>query len=241
MEILTVVARHDEAIFNNFFKNTMDKWNLKTINVADKEPPLKSIVEKYNIGVQAMKDNNLMTPNDVVIFAHEDVNVIDGVMIDKIKMLFESKPSVGVMGVVGINSTGPDAKKYGQFILGDQDSIGKGSQVVIGDIGFFDDALYVDDFFFVVRADIFFKGIAFEGTPDTYIMNFCMKCLESSYKIAVADILTVHASRRRAQPEYGEVMNNAVFALCDAFPKYSTPINSVDVYAKSTELISIEI
>jgi len=241
MEILSVVARHNESTYTNFYENTIKKWNIKTINVADQQPPIKTIVEKYNIGVNAMKENNLMTPNDIIIFAHEDVNVIDGVMIDKIKMLFESKPSVGVMGVVGITSTGPDAKKYGQFIVGDPKTIGKGNHVTIGSVGFFDDALYVDDFFFVARSEIFYKGISFEGTADTYIMDFCMKCLESSYKIAVADIMTVHASVRRTMPEYNDVTQAAVNELHAKYPKYPAPINSLDVYSQSTELISVEI
>lgn len=242
MEILSVVARHNDSVFANFYENTIKKWNIKTINVADKEPPMKTIVEKYNIGIKAMKDNNLMAPNDIIIFAHEDVNVIDGVLIDKLKMLFESKPSVGVMGVIGVDSMAADAKKRGQFIIGSQDEVGKGTHAVIGDVGFFDDALYVDDFFFVARAEIFFKGIEFEGTPDTYIMDFCIKCLENSYKIAVADIMTVHSSKRRADPSYNNTSTEALNFIANKYSsKYSFPISSKDVYSQSTELISVEI
>lgn len=242
MEILSVVARHNDSVFANFYENTIKKWNIKTINVADKEMPMKTVVEKYNIGIKAMKDNNLMSPNDVIIFAHEDVNVIDGVMIDKIKMLFESKPSIGVMGVIGMDSTATDAKKRGQFIIGSQDEIGKGTHAVIGDVGFFDDALYVDDFFFVARSEIFFNGIEFDGSPDTYMMDFCIKCLEHSYKIAVADIMTVHSSRRRLNPSYNATSLEAIEFIHNKYSsKYTAPISSKDVYSQSTELISVEI
>ena len=158
----------------------------------------KSIFEKYNKGVELCKDS------DVIVFMHDDVEIVDENTEKKLEMVFSSFPNIGIIGIIGtkvFNAAGGwwmcrrGVDTVGHIIQGYPD--GRFSHMV-DKIGFSKEMVSVDGCFFAVRASAFTSGkIKFDEDftgYHHYDCDICFQALEKGYDIAVADIAVKHAS-----------------------------------------------
>ncbi len=201
--IFMVVAKNDDKVYKKYIENSIRQLGITTVVSTDAVPGTpESIFVKYNSGIDLLVKDNLK-PNDAVIFAHEDVNILDVNAIDKIKMIMQEKVDVGMIGVIGTSElpetcawwhTSPD-KMRGHLI---QENNGEGGvHLIKGPIGYFDDAVVVDGLFFVIRGSLFLDGLRFDTSYrgfDFYDLDICFEVLSRNMKIAIADILVLHRS-----------------------------------------------
>lgn len=215
MEILCVVARtSSDDKFNALLAPSINKFKLKCVQIGDKPNEdgvvfSKSVVEKYHIGCEILKQQNIITDETIFVFVHEDVNLVDNLFIEKINYVFDERKDIGVVGVVGvekISETGwwlsPENNPVGHQVISTVDGVaGSGEYVKYGPVGFYDKVVAVDNSIFAVRGSVLKDGIDFDvdtlkSDVNMYAMDFCVNALQRGFKIAVADILTFHHSRR---------------------------------------------
>lgn len=156
-----------------------------------------SIHKKYNKAIDAINPN----ADDIVVFAHDDVIIIDELMKDKLELIFESD-DVGLVGIYGtteFNEGGGwwmcDRKVHGRghIIQGN----GNGTKGHMVDrIGYFDDVVTVDGCFFAMRGELL-NTIKFDENFNSYHFydsDISLQTIHAGYDVVVADILIEHLS-----------------------------------------------
>jgi hypothetical protein len=256
MEILFVCNKENDEIYNNFLVPSINRFKFKCLQIGDKENPentKKSLTEKYNIVCNIIKEKNLLTKNDVVIFCHEDVNILDNFFNEKIKMIFEQKPEVGIVGIVGteiVDTSGfwmeDDKFPRGHIVMGENvNDPGKGKHEVFGTIGYYDDIVNVDNCFFAVRYSLF-EQMSFDTNTlidDNYFYaaDICMQCLKLGFKIAVSDIMIFHNSDGIKSKEENEEYKKSKDLFFEKYNKFEYPISINNFEFDNSEILNIEI
>ena len=91
-----VVARYEKDNYDKFLGTTIGDFDIK--NVTNEEA--NSIYSKYNVGVRYWEQNGLKD-DDVVVFCHADVKLVDKDLEEKILYAFDQNQHLGVAGVIG--------------------------------------------------------------------------------------------------------------------------------------------
>ena len=93
-----VIARHDRKLFNKHIKKSLPKKRKNYI--IDDRKDLNSMSAKYNEARSQLIANDLKD-DDIVIFVHEDVELIDFDFENKVNFYFDKVKDCGVGGVYG--------------------------------------------------------------------------------------------------------------------------------------------
>jgi len=202
-----VVPRHNDQKFKAFTEPSMKKISGQLLQVFDQNKDVpENIFEKYNGGIELMMNNGL-ADDDIVIFMHEDIGIVDNLFRDKVEFLFSEKKDVAVLGIAGATEltdrggwwmTTPD-KMRGHLLQGkDGGGQGEGFHLQKGAIGYFDDLVCVDGCIMITQGKFLKEGLAFDDktydSNDFYDIDFCFRAIEMGYKVAVADMLIFHQS-----------------------------------------------
>ena len=257
MEILCVVARGDDQNFNTFLGPSLNKFKLKCVQVGDKPDEMgnigkKSTNEKYIIGCDVLKQQNLLNDDTVVVFIHEDSNIIDNLFVEKINFLFSERSDIGVVGAVGVESISndtfwmsPENRPLGHMVLGgDGKSIGKGDYRKFGPIGMFDKVVAIDNSIIIVRGSLIRDGLTFDGDTlksdsNMYGMDISIQALQKGFKVAVADILTFHNSKRNLTMNDEWVASKMLFN--EKYKDLTFPITVDSFEFDESEVVDVEI
>lgn len=198
-----VVPTKDKAIFDSHLAMSLKRVPAKVMCIGDEQENNKNTVqEKYFKACEIIKKENVASYDDLVVFCHEDVNILDMEFQQKIEYVFNQRSDIGILGVVGSKSIDKSNLKFdvGHFIQGNNSSPGAGSHVDVGSgVGFYDDVVAVDRSFFVVRASMILNGdVTFKDIPDYDVYPFVvsLQCLKAGFSVCVADILIYHKSQR---------------------------------------------
>lgn len=206
-EFKFIIPRHNDQKFQTFAEPSLKKINSVCLQVQDKDKDKpENIFRKYNAGIEALFQSGL-NDDDVIIFVHEDVAIMDNLFKEKIELLFIEKPDVAIVGIAGaieLTEQGgwwmntPNNMR-GHLIQGkDGGNIGEGFHLQKGPVGYFDDVVCVDGCMIITKGKFIKEGLRFDDLTyignDFYDIDFCFKAKEMGYKIAVADILIFHAS-----------------------------------------------
>lgn len=204
MDITYIVPRNDDSVFERCLLRYFKQKASRTIQISN-NPEIKSICHKYSKGIDICREKNLL--DGVIIFSHEDITILDNFFEDKIKYIFETNNSIGVVGVVGtelVSEKGwfleKENKPKGKIIQGVSDL----QLIKFGEVGFYDNVISVDNCIFAVRASLF-NQIDFDienllNDNHHYSTDICLQALKCSYKICVADILVQHESTEHFKP-----------------------------------------
>lgn len=199
-----IVAKHDDKIFNSYIFPSMKKINSQLIQLTD-DPgkPQDSIFIKYNIGIQGLT-NVGYKEDDILVFVHEDVKILDQYFAEKLEMIFKDRSDIGLIGVAGTDEytenggwwQSPQDKLHGHIFQ--EKNNGKIDHMVWNNIGYFDNVVTVDGCLFAIRGKLFKDGLRFDHQTynnfDFYDVDICLSVLEMGYKVSVADILIQHKS-----------------------------------------------
>lgn len=258
MEIIFIVARENEEIYNNLVAQSLNKLKHQCLQIGDKPNSegkiiKKSITEKYNISLSVLKDQKLATDDKIFIYCHEDVNILDNLFIEKVNMVFEEKPEIGILGVVGVENItehgwlyDKDNKPKGHLILKtDKGKFGQGNHKTIGNVGYYDNVIAIDNCIFAIRGTLIKDDIIqfdienFSKDRNMYAMDICMQCLKGGYKVAVADILVFHNSLRNMTVSDEWIESKKIFN--NKYKDLKFPININSFKIDKSEVMSIEI
>jgi hypothetical protein len=200
---------NDEDKFKTLAEPSLRKISngIQLLQVFDKDATInENIFKKYRGGIEAALNSGL-NDDDIVIFMHSDVSLVDSLFKEKIELLFSEKPDVGLVGVVGaieITEKGawwantPD-KLLGHILQGKEGGgVSEGYHLQKGPIGYFDNAVCVDGCIMMVRGKLIKEGLNFDNDTyngnDFYDLDISLTVLEMGYKVATADILVFHKS-----------------------------------------------
>lgn len=203
--IALIVARHNDQIFNDNLKKSIDKLSdkIKVFEVPNIEND--NMFKKYNRGIKHFRENQNFQDDDILVFVHEDAQLIDEYFTEKLEYIFQVRKDVGVVGFIGtqkfedkggwwlVNENDKDKLK-GRIIQG----YGNGKQSeLFKEVGYYEDIVSVDGFCFAttmkVAEELGFDENTYDGWH-FYDVDFCFSALQKGYKIAVVDILTFHES-----------------------------------------------
>jgi len=202
MDNVFITPRMDNDDFDSYLGASLQSIKTKCVNISDSNDStnIKSISQKYNVGVSIIKDKHLLTDSTIVIFSKPNVYIADPLFIDKITMIFNDKPNIGVVGVVGVKELHSGRDLYsndntplnGIVYTIDEDS-NKGEHIQYSVNGFYDDVVAVDDSIFAVRGSLLLNDdFSFDYDSDIgYGIELSIKAINYGYDVAVADILVV--------------------------------------------------
>jgi len=257
VDIKIVVARENDNTFNTFFVPSAKRFSIPTFQIGDKPDPngniiKKPIIEKYDMMVRMMNENDQINDNSIIVFIHEDVNVLDNHFIDKINTVFSEKPEIGVLGVKGVKQISKEGwwfdeknKPVGHIIEGiDGKNITEGKHTVYGTVGYIDDVTAVEGCLLAVRSSIFKSDVAFDTKTykydrDMYAMDLCVQALLKGYKVCVADILIYHHSNRVRS--MSDDWKNSKTLFNEKYKDLEFPIKPSNICIKSDEIMEVEI
>jgi len=202
-----IIPRINDTKFQMFAEPSMKKIGVQALQVfdKDKEKP-ENIFKKYNAGIEAAMKTELKD-DDIIVFIHEDLGIVDNLFKEKVELIFSEKPEVAIIGIAGAIEitdrggwwmTTPD-KMRGHLLQGKEGSgHGEGFHLQKGAIGYFDDLVCVDGCIMITKGKFIKEGLAFDDktfdSSDFYDLDFCFRAQEMGYKIVVADILVYHQS-----------------------------------------------
>jgi hypothetical protein len=199
--IYAAIAKNNDSVFSSYLVPFLDRYNIKACIASDEEGKRDSIFVKYNQCITALINEGLKN-DDIVLFVHEDVKLLDPNFVSKLELMFSEKKDVGLVGVVGVTELSencrwwdnkPDKLK-GHII---QENGQQAYHMVKGMVGYSDDLVAVDGLCFAVRADLLLGGLRFDDTFKGfhfYDLDICCQILSMGHKIAIADILVLHKS-----------------------------------------------
>lgn len=200
-----VIARYDNDRFDEFFNKTEFKQNHPIVHVTNEHLTQQnlpdSIFQKYNLGIDYYKNTGL-EDNDIVVFCHADVKILDQAYVEKLEYAF-SKLDIDIAGVIGttnlFESAGwwlCDTQFHRGHLIQWTDETNK--YHMNRSTGNFTDVVVVDGLFMAVRGSLlktqYFDVNTFPNSYDFYDYDFCLTALENKKKIAVLDILVEHKS-----------------------------------------------
>ena len=161
----------------------------------------QDIFQKYNQGLNELKPR--LKSDDVVVFLHEDITILDEFFIKKIQMYFQHKTKVGIAGVIGTTKY----SEHGGWWMVDRTVHGRGSimqghpggapHMMTDRKGNFDDLVSVDGCILFMKSDLA-KRFQFENTAidgfHFYDSDSCFKALRMGFDVGTIDVLVQHES-----------------------------------------------
>lgn len=209
--IYVVIPRNNDQVFNDCYVKGAQKLNLGTFQICDEKDEngviteKKNIFQKYNLFFDVIAKEKEFNDEDIIVFCHEDVNIVDDNFIQKLESVFFAKSEIGILGLAGTAQldeacrwwASPREHLRGHLLQGSP-SDNNGRHLVFGSIGYFNDLVVVDGFFMAARYKVLKEtGVRFDESyncNDMYDLDICLKMIECGYKICVADILCYHQS-----------------------------------------------
>ena len=202
-----IVSINDHDVFKeNFAWSMKQPWIYDSKSWATYYTPnaedLDSMAKKYNHAINEIELNGL-EDDDILVFAHEDVKLLDETFVQKLEMIFKKKKDIGLVGIYG-TTLFPES---GGWWMADRSQHGRG-HIMQGlpdkptfhmqdRIGFFEDVASVDGCMIAIKGSMINEGFRFDETIEGYHfydVDASFTILEMGYKVAVADILIEHAS-----------------------------------------------
>lgn len=205
-KVYYVVAKHDEKIFDSYIKDYIKPHNSV---VVENSPELNSMTKKYNEGRRQLLKR--LKPDDIVVFVHEDVKIIDPLFEGKLLMAFKKNKDLGIAGVYGTqayigggwwNFERPTFS-CGRIIQG----LANGREVEMQDnpSRYNPHMVTLDGCIMSIRGSLL-KKQEFDETIKgwhQYDNSYCLQTLlETDYKLAVLDTLILHASGGEPDEEW---------------------------------------
>lgn len=244
--IIYAIPRHDDTTFNKYINVSVQKYGGMMYEIKGEND---TISQKYQIAVNAMKQNNI-ADDDIVVFTHEDVQILDEAFVPKVQMLFQQNSDLGMVGIAGSTElpisggwwhTTPD-KMRGHLIQGNDTDNG-GNYLKKGPTGFYNDLVCVDGCFMVTTGRIAknhldFDINTFKDCNDFYDINICLHLLKQKFKIAVANIMIYHKSSGTGALK--ATWEEAKDKLIDKYTKegYTFPLTK-DSFINKDEIVEI--
>lgn len=207
----------DDEKFKALAEPSLKKVGMQCLQIFDKDKDNpENIFKKYSGGIEALINSGLQD-DDIVIFMHSDVAILDNLFKEKLEFLFAEKKDVAIIGIAGatklterggwwmeaplkIEENGNQSGALvGHLIQGKSDApVGQGFHLQKGPVGFFDNLVAVDGCIMITQGRFIKEGLMFDmetyDSNDFYDIDLCMRALELGYRVAVADILIFHES-----------------------------------------------
>ncbi len=198
-----IIAKHNDEIFKEYIESSLEKFKGRPelIHVIEDEGHT-SIFSKYNRGIEMANPED----DDILVFVHEDVKILDKNFFEKLEMVFLKKSDVGIVGMIGTTSFSEAGGWWicnhsfhkGSLMQGKPGTNGKETFHMNRGRGFFDNLVSVDGFCFAVRGkvckEVKFDEPTYPNAFHFYDVDYCFSVLEKGWKVAIADIFTEHAS-----------------------------------------------
>jgi hypothetical protein len=201
MEMKFVISRRveNDRRYKEFLEPSLQKLQVQVYQaITQEDKPEESISKKYNAILQAITERNLFADEDVLIFCEEDVHIFDNLFKEKLTLLFDTKPNISIVGVLGTSEVTDnfewwmnDPDKLRGHILQNIGDGQKSQHLVKGPVGFYDDIVAIDKSLMVVKGKVL-RDIQFDDVncqDELYNIDFCLQALQKGFNIAVADIL----------------------------------------------------
>lgn len=207
-KVYYVVAKHNQKIFDNYIKPYIKPNNSA---VVENSPDLNSMTKKYNEGRRRLLKR--LKPDDVVVFVHEDVKIIDPQFEGKLLMAFAGNKDLGVAGVYGTQAYigggwwnfERQTFSCGRIIQGLPD--GRNIEMKDNASSYNPNMVTLDGCILSIRGSLL-KQQAFDETITSYHQydnSYCLQTLlETDYKLAVIDTLILHASSGEVDESWRE-------------------------------------
>lgn len=225
-----VVARYEKDNYDNFLGTTIGSFPIK--NVSNEEG--SSIYSKYNVGIKHWEENGLQD-DDVIVFCHADVKILDEKFEEKILYAFDHSPKLGMAGIIGSKEIVQDGGWWlsnvethkGHLIQWVDDNEANKYHLNRGEGNHFDMCV-VDGLCLFVRGSVA-KAIKFdeEYYPNSYNFydyDYSLSVLQSGYTVGVLDILLEHKSAGYGIFEHDWVSNKEKFLSKWISKGFSFPI-----------------
>lgn len=237
MEFLFITPSNDVNIFESYLKPSLGKIKAKCAQISDKDgsSDIKSVSDKYNTGVDVVKEQGLMSDDLVFVFVKEDVHILDGQILEKLDYLFSEYPDTGVVGVVGVK----ELVNYKSFHDFDNKPVNgiihkpinntsdTGIHVEFTKNGYFENIIGVDDAIFAIKATSFDDDFKFTSKLDKgFGIDISLKAIKSGLNVVVADILVISST-----------LNNIPFDDIDKVVK-SNNISDYPISVKNFNIIN---
>lgn len=231
-DVKFVVARYEKDGYDNFLKMTIennDNLLFDTRFVWNDEAD--GIYAKYNLGIDYHVNKGLKD-DDIIVFCHADVNIVDKKFDKKLKSAFELLPTLGVAGVIGSLEL---TDKCGWWYCNRKHQKGrviqfneKSSYYLTKEQGNFASVCVVDGLFMAVRGSLVkklrFDNNSFPCSYNFYDYDYCLSARELNYTIGVFDILMEHNSIGAGIFQNDWINNKNVFMQKWINKGYSFPI-----------------
>jgi hypothetical protein len=191
-----VVARYEGDVYDTFLGPCVD-GKYEVAQVFDGN----GIYEKYNAGISALSIAN----DDIVIFCHGDVKIIDPDFEDKVLFVFDTLPKLGVAGVIGateLHETAgwwlSDRSLHRGHVMQWVDGNEKNKYHMVKTKGNYNNICVVDGLCVMVRGELVNK-LKFDtevcpGSYNFYEYDYCLDAKWLGYEVGVFDILLEHKS-----------------------------------------------
>lgn len=195
-----IIARHIQDVYAKYIGKSIEKINCLTYDVFDDDGENLSLTKKYNLGIDsATKDG--INNNDIIVFVHEDVEILDPFFQEKVELVFQNNSSIGLCGVIGSSKFTTNGMWWatenenlsGHII---QENEEKEYHLIKGKICYTENVVSVDGLILMMKGEVINNGFKFD---DRFSFNFydidsCFTILKEGYDIAIADILVKHKS-----------------------------------------------
>jgi NAD-dependent dihydropyrimidine dehydrogenase PreA subunit len=212
-----VVARYEKDNYEKFLGTTIGNFDIK--NVTNEEAD--SIYSKYNVGIRHWEDNGLKD-DDVLVFCHADVKLIDKDFEEKVLYAFDNVPTLGVAGIIGskeIHDTGGwwlcNTTLHKGHLLQWVDEEEKNKYHLNRGEGNHFDMCVVDGLCIFVRGalakELKFDEEYYPKSYNFYDYDYSLSALEKGYNVGVLDIILEHKSAGYGIYEYDWMSNKEKF------------------------------
>jgi hypothetical protein len=214
--------QESEINYKTYLEPSLQKLQVQVFQAITQEgKPEESVTKKYNAILQALNERNLFEDKDILVFCEEDINIVDSYFIEKINMIFDQKPNISIVGILGtteINQNvewwmnNPD-KLRGHILQNTGEGSNKAQHLIKGQIGFHENIVAIDKSIMIMRASII-RNIKFDENicqDELYNIDFCVQALQQKHQIAVADILVYKNSMPQSNennPAWIDVKSN---------------------------------
>lgn len=225
-----VVARYEKDNYDSFLGTTIGSF--PTAHITNEAAT--SIFSKYNIGINYWEANDLKD-DDVLVFCHADVKILDKDFEEKVLYAFDNKPTLGMAGIIGskemhdsggwwLCNTNLHKGHLTQWV--DEEEKNK-YHLNRGEGNHFDMCV-VDGLCLFVRGkvakEIKFDDAYFPNSYNFYDYDYSLSVLEAGYNVGVLDIDLEHKSAGYGIYEYDWISNKEKFVNKWKQKGYSFPI-----------------
>jgi len=258
---------NDETKFTQITEPSLKKIGVQVLQIMEKDPSKpENIFLKYNAGIEAMFQTDLQD-DDIVVFLHSDLAIIDNFFKSKVDLIFQEKKDVGLIGIAGSTEMTElggwwmnkplsvdiggnySGALVGHLIQGKSNGdMNQGNHLIKGPIGYFDNVVAVDGCILITQGKFIKEGIKFDDVSyqhnDFYDIDLCMQFLERGYKVAVADILVYHQSEGKGVFHENWKSSKEIFLNKWKSKGYTFPLDQSQFHMKpevKSTLMEIEI